>query len=219
MSAGKDLTGVKWVLKDDMFSVEHMYKHVEETVTALNLSQSLKALRLMKKYHDGQVRKGKDKIPYIYHPLLMACHALALGIADDILLPAVLLHDVPEDCNVPVEELDIDDDIKEIVRLLTFKKPSTEDEALYHKAKSEYFDNIRHNKTAAIVKLLDRCSNVSQMVTGFSKEKIVEYIVETEEMVLPLLNYVKATCPEYYDAVFLIKYQMRSVMETLKRTL
>jgi len=48
---------------------------------------------------------------------------------------------------------------------------------------------------------------------------MVDYIVEAETYILPLLDKIKDEVPEYHDAAFLIKYQMRSVMETVKRLL
>lgn len=85
-----------------------------------------------------------------------------------------------------------------------------------------YYEGIITNKTAAIVKLLDRCNNVSTMVTGFMPAKMIEYIEETEQTeqyVFPLLVNVKHEYDEYYNAAFLLKYKLLSVMETLKRTL
>jgi len=207
----------RWELKDDMFSVERMYNQVKFSAGALKMHQTQKALPLMKKYHEGQVRKGKDKIPFIAHPLLMACHALALDIADDELLAAVLLHDVVEDCGVTAEELDVNENVREAVRLVSFVKPVPYNKVTKKAAKLAYYENMKANKTALMVKLLDRCCNISQMATGFTKEHIAEYIDETEEMIFPLIDHAKHNYPEYYNAAFLIKYQMRSVMESLKR--
>ncbi|MCQ2508026.1 MAG: hypothetical protein MJ097_04480 [Dorea sp.] len=86
-------------------------------------------------------------------------------------------------------------------------------------AKCRYYERMKDNKIAAMVKLLDRCNNISHMATGFTRERMADYIDETEELVMPLLTHVKHNYPEYYNAVFLIKYQMASVMESLKRML
>jgi len=66
---------------------------------------------------------------------------------------------------------------------------------------------------------LDRCNNVSGMVTAFSKERIADYIDETEKYIMPIVDIVKHAYPEYYDAAFLLKYHMVSVMESLKWTI
>ena len=89
-----------WELRDRMFSKENMYNFVMRAASDRKFDQTLKALPAMRKFHEGQTRKGKEHVPYIYHPLTAACHALALGIEEDDILAAVLLHDVCEDCGV-----------------------------------------------------------------------------------------------------------------------
>ena len=55
------------------------------------------------------------------------------------------------------------------------------------------------------------------MAVGFDRKGMASYITETETYVMPLLNYIKQTYPEYYDAAFLLKYHMKSLLESLKR--
>lgn len=212
----EDEIAPRWEFHDEMYKIDNMYKQVKYSANALGFQQTLKALPLMEKYHKGQVRKGKDKVPYIAHPLLLACHGLALELKDDNLLAAALLHDVVEDCGVTAEELDVNEEIREVVQLLTFERSADESK---HDAKVRYYEAIRGNKLAIMVKILDRCNNVSHMAAAFSKQKIADYIDETEEFILPLIDLVKKEYPEYYNAVFLLKYQMLSVMEALKRNI
>ena len=205
-----------WDLKDEMFSVDHMYKRVQEYSRAKRYTEALTAIRVMKKAHEGQFRKGKDHIPYIFHPLLMACHAFALGIDDDELISTILLHDVLEDCDVTEEELGVNAAITEAVKLLSYTEPDgmSEEEAM-----ERYYCGIASNRIATIVKLLDRCNNVSTMAMGFTRKKMAEYIEETERYVYPLFDIVKENYDTYYNAAFLLKYQMKSILESLKRTL
>ena len=42
------------------------------------------------------------------------------------------------------------------------------------------------------------------------------YILETEEYIIPILDYIKEYYMEYNSVVYLLKYQMRSIMETQK---
>ena len=57
----------------------------------------------MRTKHSGQYRRqskysgDSEKVEYINHPLMMACHAQAMGIKDDDILSAILLHDVVEE--------------------------------------------------------------------------------------------------------------------------
>lgn len=205
---------VEWNLDDRLFSEDEMYSFVKSTAAAKELEQTGRALVLMKKYHDGQYRMGKDTVPYISHPLMMACHAIALGIEEDDMLAAILLHDVVEDCDVTVEELDVNDTVKEAVTLLTF---TIYEGKSREESKEIYFRNLSNNRIASVVKLLDRCNNISTMATGFSKEKMAFYIKETEKLVPPVIEKVKNEYPEYYNISFLLEYQMKSVIETLKR--
>ena len=139
---------------------------------------------------------------------MIACHALSLGLDDDNMISTALLHDVCEDCGVAVDELPINDTTKEAVALLTKSKEMD---------KEKYYQQISKNPIATMIKLLDRCNNVSGMPTALSKEKLVEYIKETEEFIYPLLQHAKSEYPMYSNQIFLIKYHKTSVIETVKR--
>ena len=57
------------------------------------------------------------------------------------------------------------------------------------------------------------------MVTGLSRQKMVRFIEETETYIFPLMEALKNSAPEYNNAMFLVKYQMATTMETVKRLL
>ncbi len=196
-------------LSDRLFDENRMYTYIETYAGVKNLPQTFKVLPYARELHKGQVRKGKDKVPYIYHPLLVACHALALGLDDDNIVSAALLHDVCEDCGVAVEELPVNEETKEVVALLTKVKNKDFDE-------EQYYQDISKNPIAAIIKLLDRCNNVSGMAAGFTKERLEGYIKETEKWIYPLFHKIKNEFPQYSNQIFLIKYHMISVVETIK---
>lgn len=205
-----------WRPKERMFSEKNMYTFVRSAAVSRNLSQTMRALPLMKKYHAGQTRKGKEKIPYIIHPLMMACHCLALGLSDDDILATALLHDVCEDCDVTPDELPVTDSVRKSLIRLTFE---IQDGETKEQAKVRYFAAIPGDRVATIVKVIDRCNNISTMAVSFPKKKIAEYIEETEQYVMPLLVVMKNTYPECYNAAFLLKYQMRGILESLKSML
>ena len=202
-------------LSDRLFSEARMSTYISAYCNAKHLHQTKKALAFAKEKHSGQFRKAghsNDKVPYIYHPLMLTCHALALGLEEDDLLSACLLHDVCEECGVKPEELPFNEETKEAVRLLTkdenFEK-TDEDRILY-------YDGIAGNRIAMMVKILDRCNNVSSMATSFTDEHMAEYIKETQEYIHPLIEKVRNEYPEYANQLFLIRYHMNSVMEALK---
>ncbi|MBQ9140921.1 MAG: hypothetical protein IJX63_03905 [Lachnospiraceae bacterium] len=203
-------------ISERLFHEDEMYTYIMNYATAHNMTDTLKALPFAKEKHEGQYRSGKEKIPYIYHPLLVSCHALALGLNEDSLIAAALLHDVCEDCGVLPEELPVSQEAREVVMLLT------KDESPVGKTregKEKYFKGIAGNRIAIIIKLLDRCHNVSGMGLSFTSERMAKYIRETEEWIYPLLEKAKTAYPEYEGQVFLLKYQMVSIVQSLKKRL
>ena len=159
--------------------------------------------------HEGQYRKPTElNIPYINHPLTMACHAMAMGLEEDILLAALLLHDVCEDCGVSPTELPVSSEVQEIVALVTKPKHGF--------SESKYYAAIMNNPKAALVKCIDRCNNLSGMAAGFSDERIQDYIDETKKYYPELLRAVKEQ-PEYNNAAWLLQYQIKSLLLAAKR--
>ena len=77
-------------------------------------------------------------------------------------------------------------------------------------------EDLPHRGFETFVKLLDRCNNVSTMAGSFPRGRMVEYIEETEQYILPLASVLKNEYPEYSDLAFLSKYQILSVLETIK---
>lgn len=203
-----------------IFQEENMYTRMKVVAQTENLSETFRALKYMRERHAGQYRKrsrfSSEDIQYINHPLIMACQAHAYGIRNDALLAAILLHDVVEDTGVTKEDLPFSDEVKNIVGLVSFSVPEG---MTKREAKIQYYKMISNNPEACIVKIIDRCNNVSTMAASFTKAKIVSYIEETEEFVLPLTDVLKNNYPEYSDISFLVKYQIISVLETIKHLL
>ena len=63
-----------------------------------------RALALAARAHRRQVRKGSD-VPYIHHPVSVAFILQRHGFPEDLVL-AGLLHDVVEDCDVAIADLE-----------------------------------------------------------------------------------------------------------------
>lgn len=197
-----------------MFDPGKMYTYVRGYAAGAGLSNTMKALTFARKEHEGQFRKSGE--PYIIHPLTMACNAISLGIKDDSVIAAILLHDVCEDCDVSLKELPVSDAIRNSVKLLTFEIMKGETKEI---ATNRYYNMILEDRTATIVKLLDRCHNVSSMAGTFSEEKLKNYIEETREFVLPLIKKAKLYYPEDSDILFAIKYQILSVIDSIEATM
>ena len=192
-----------------LFNEDRMSSFLKGKLSAEEYPNAVKALSFAKKKHAGQFRKPRElEIPYIIHPLTMVCHALAMGLEDDILLAALMLHDVCEDCNLSIVDLPVSSEVRDIVRLVTKSKAGFSEEA--------YYEAILDNPKACLVKCIDRCNNLSSMALGFPPAKIREYIYETAEWYPSLLRTVKSV-PEYNNAAWLLSYQIRSLLQTAKR--
>lgn len=201
--AGADLRDVRF------FHERNMSAFLKGKFNSGDFPESGKALSFAKKMHEGQYRKPTElNIPYINHPLTMACHAIAMGLEEDILLAALLLHDVCEDCGVSPTELPVSSEVQEIVALVTKPKHGF--------SESKYYAAIMNNPKAALVKCIDRCNNLSGMAAGFSDERIQDYIDETKKYYPELLRAVKEQ-PEYNNAAWLLQYQIKSLLLAAKR--
>lgn len=204
--------------KKFIYDWEHMKTFVKTSAKAAGMTDTLKAVDLAVKAHEGQTRKKSD-MPYIYHPLNMACHALSMGIKEDAVIAAIMLHDVVEDCvkedGTPYTpaDLPVSEEAREIVRLMTHEDTTDEnrDEVM-----DAYYAALAENPKAALVKCIDRCNNMTTMSWGLSRERIYRYIVETDKYYPALLKAVKDT-PEFNDAAWLLKYQIESMLDIYKR--
>ena len=93
------------------------YNFIKGYASMYKMRNTLIALTLALKYHDGQYRDGGE--PYIIHPLMVCKSLILLNVEDrlkewypdrdihqirhqcDILYAAAILHDVIEDCKLP----------------------------------------------------------------------------------------------------------------------
>lgn len=201
---------------ETIFHRERLYADVEAFAIEHKLEQTLLALPFAKASHQNQYRKGKEHLPFIYHPLTVARQAISLGFVEDELIAAALLHDVCEDCGLAAHELPVNERTQQAVAYLT-RSPSP-----YKHSDSflkEYYDGISKDRIAIIVKLLDRCHNLSEMAAAFSKLKQLSYIRETEQWIYTLINHLEEDYPEYRSRIFLIKYHIYSVVESIKNNL
>ncbi|MCR5610174.1 MAG: helix-turn-helix domain-containing protein, partial [Lachnospiraceae bacterium] len=154
--------------KKELYNWEHMKTYVKTTAKHFKLYNTLKAVDFAVEAHEGQRRK-RSAIPYIYHPLNLACHALSMNIMEDEIIAACMLHDVVEDCDKTYDELPVNDETKEIVRLLTCEDTN---ESNRDRIIAAYYSEIVKNPKASLIKCLDRCNNLTTMSWGLSREKI-----------------------------------------------
>ena len=197
-----------------VFNSEKMYTYLRGYASGAGMKETLKALAFAREKHCGQLRKSGE--PYIVHPLMMACNAVSMGIRDDATVATILLHDVCEDCGVGLQELPVNDTVRHAVDLMTFRIMEGETKEV---AKNRYYNMLLESREASLTKLIDRCHNVSSMAGTFSVEKLKAYIEETRHYVLPLLRKVKNQYPEESDILFVLKYHIVSVVDSIDATI
>ena len=196
------------------FNSEKMYTYLRGLATGAGMKQTLKAMSFARDKHSGQLRKSGE--PYIVHPLMMACNAVSIGIRDDTVIATILLHDVCEDCGVSLSELPVDDRVRNAVDLMTFRVMDGETKEI---AKNRYYNMLLQSREATLTKLLDRCHNVSSMAGTFLEEKLKSYKEETLVHVLPMLRKAKRMYPEDADILFVLKYHIVSVVDSIDATI
>ena len=199
-----------------MDDVERMRAKIEAFAVENGLEQTRRALSCAIEQHSGQYRKGIGEVPYVVHPMDMVCHAIALGIQEDAVLAAALLHDVCEDCGAAPETLPVGKQIQNTVRLVTFTQYAGEG---WEAAKERYYAAIRTSREAMLVKLLDRCNNVSAMADAFAREKLRSYIEETRRYVLPLAQLLRQQDAGLESALYLLEYHISSVIFSVEAML
>ena len=212
------------------------YNFIKGYATMYKMRNTLIALTLALKYHDGQYRDGGE--PYIIHPLMVCKTLILLNIEKrleewypdmnihqirhqcDIMYAAAILHDVIEECELTnrgrelVETYNLDEEVWKIVWLLS-KPPKIKKwpwSPVYDPER--YFWNILNSWKATIIKIADRANNCSTMEV-FEEERKKKYILETIQYIYPLCSKGKIRYPEFSDTISILKNLIVSVCETL----
>lgn len=235
--------------KKVIFNPEHMHTFIKTKAKELKLKDTLKALNYAALAHKYQSRKtntnlekGEKEVPYIYHPLSMACFLFSMGVKDDEIIAATIMHDVLEDCvklldvneedslcdrkhadkmKYDYRELDKNDfdfeseNIMRLVGLLTHVKENGEkrDEVM-----KKYYADIAKDPKASLIKCTDRVNNLGSMSWGLSRERMIRQINETEKYFPKLLKTVK-DFDEYNDYAWQLTYQMNTLLDVYKNLL
>ncbi len=146
-----------------------------------------KAERFATAMHEGQYRKG-GSTSYIAHPAAVVGLLKGIGIQDQEILAAGWLHDVVEDCNVPLERIrnEFTPRVADIVGRLTRDVD-----------RDAYKARMRASSYATrIVKLADMVHNCSDL-SDLLPEKTVRRKVE--DCLSTYLDIARETCPEFHS--------------------
>ncbi len=196
-----------------MPNVDKMYTYLRGYFIGANMTESIKALSFARQQHSSQTRK--DGTPYIVHPLSMACYAVALGLRDDNIIATILLHDVPEDCGIPVDCIPANSAIRDAVKHMTITKFDTDVDKI--ETKCRYFNELLESREALICKALDRYNNLSDAPLSLSADAVAKNIAETELLLLPMLKSAKQVYPDLADVLFIMRTNLEVLVNILKK--
>jgi GTP pyrophosphokinase len=197
-----------------MANVDKMYTYLRGFLVGANMAESLKALGFARQQHSLQTRK--DGTPYIIHPLSMACYAVAMGLKEDNIIATILLHDVPEDCGIPVEYIPVNKTIQNAVKHMTIQCFKTDSDKI--EAKCRYFNELLESREALICKALDRYNNLSDAPFALSVDAIGKNVAETELLLMPVLKQAKTLYPDLADALFILRTNLQVLLDILKNS-
>lgn len=148
-----------------------------------------KAVKFATKAHHSQRRKASTD-PYIVHPIRVAYLAKDAGLSDNAVIAAVL-HDVVEDTDVGIVEIDMEfgSEVSNIVHRLSKWWGDSDEKSKKEAFKPVYYKKILECPEAVNVKLLDRIDNLRDMMLILPTQTrwAVRYLKKTEDEVTPIL--------------------------------
>ncbi len=191
---------------------ETMFTYLRGRLDGPGFEQSRAALVFARRAHSGQFRKNGK--PYIIHPLSMACDAIACKGTTDEIVATILLHDVCEDCNIPLSALPVNEIVKTGVKLMTLRPFQGEEKV---ETKRRYFNELLGSKEAVICKAFDRYANLNDAEGALAEEAIVKNILETHELLMPVLKEAKYEYPELSDMLHTIRTVLKNTLVMMAR--
>ena len=172
--------------------LDHQVKHLIKTIKKNNPAADLDLVRLAydfaEKAHRGQIRKTSGE-PYITHPIATAQRLADMNMEQNIII-AALLHDVPEDTEVTLEEIEkhFGEDVTSMVRGITKLGK------VKYRGVERYIENLRKMFVAMaedvrtiLIKFADRIHNL-QTLDALPPNKQYRIALESLEIFAPIAN-------------------------------
>ncbi|RMD51909.1 bifunctional (p)ppGpp synthetase/guanosine-3',5'-bis(diphosphate) 3'-pyrophosphohydrolase [Candidatus Parcubacteria bacterium] len=172
--------------KNDLFKTLRT-KLSSDRYSEEDIKLAKKAFDLANKAHNGQIRKTGE--PYIIHPLATAIKLADLKLPIEIIV-AGLLHDVPEDTNITIEEIqkEFGDDIAGMVNGVTKLGH------VQYRGIKRYVENLRkmflamaQDVRVIFIKFADRMHNMETLYV-IPEHKRLRIAKEVMEIYAPIAN-------------------------------
>lgn len=173
------------------FRLNEILDNIETYLPNFDKKKFLKAFYFAEKGHEGQMRKD-NTTPYFVHPvevvkILMKLHA------DQDVLTAALLHDIPEDTKHTMKEVKalFGDKVAFLVDGAT-KLSKVQYQSEMHEAEVDYlkkfFLHSAKDPRVILIKLADRLHNMITLQNIKEPEKRLRIARETLEIYVPIAN-------------------------------
>lgn len=147
-----------------------------------------RAIDFATKAHEGQMRKGEKRTPYITHPLAVKRILECVDVTDPWIISAAVLHDVVEDCGVSRETLVglFGIGIANIVMEVT-DDPALDTKEARKKAQVDRAPTM--SWSAKMVKIADKIANmrdIEENPPGWDRETIRAYVSSAMRVVMAM---------------------------------
>lgn len=157
-----------------------------ESVKLPGIAGLLGALRFAAEQHREQRRKGALDIPYVNHPIQVAETLVRVGGVEDlVILRAALLHDVVEDTDTTLDEVEAAFGAE--VRLVVAEVSDDKTLPKQERKRLQIVHAPGLSARAKHVKLGDKICNVTDLVTdpprGWERPRLREYLDWTEQVI------------------------------------
>lgn len=174
---------------------------------------TVKAVTLAHKWHAGQ--KRRDGSDYIEHPITVCRMLINLGspLIDDAVAAATILHDVVEECDIPIEII-AQEFGKEAAKLVDNLSRRKNEEL------KDFFQRVFSDPRSILIKGYDRITNIGNMAKMIENNQEVDrlerYIDDTETYVIKILKAGRRINDEYSDLFVTCRDHLRSIIDIAK---
>jgi len=170
-------------------SIDDVIKNIRLKTTPAGIKLIREAYNLAQKAHDGQKRKsGED---YIQHPLHTALNLAKIGLGIKTIIGGIL-HDVPEDTQVSLKEIEekfgseISSLVDGVTKLGRIRLRGSQEE-IHLENLRKMFLAMAEDIRVVLIKLADRLHNM-ETLDAVPKEKQERISQETMEIFAPIAN-------------------------------
>ena len=174
----------------EFFDLDSVIKEIKHHLPSFDVKKFIEAFEFAEKYHNGQTRKSGE--PYIMHPVETVRNLIKLHVDEETFI-AALLHDVPEDTEATIEQ--INQRFGETVAFLVSGITKLSKVYYKHSMAERQIESLKKLliHTAAdprviIIKLADRLHNMRTLEHIEKEEKRIRISKETLEIYVPIAN-------------------------------